>query len=304
MFIDCMLASQWEVVVRIVHFLFNATPQLGVRQGDQVVPLKLAAPELPDDLAGFLEGGEANLKRAAAAAAAAPSASKLDYDGLQLLPPTLRPGKIICLGLNYNDHAAEAGMKAADYPVLFMRGASSLVAPDMPILLPKCSEKLDYEGELVAVIGKRARHVRRDQALSYVAGYSIFNDASIRDYQLRTSQWTIGKNFDGTGAFGPEFVSADELPAGAKGLKLETRLNGAVVQSANTDDMVFDVAQTVSLISECMTLEPGDLLVMGTPSGVGAARKPPLWMKAGDTVEVEVERIGVLRNTIREEVLN
>lgn len=290
--------------MRILSFLIDGGSRLGVHQGEHVVDLALAAPNLPNQLESFLEDGAANLSQAARVAARAPAAAMRDYAALQLLPPGLHPGKIICLGLNYHDHAAEAGMKAADYPVLFMRSASSLVATQHPILRPKCSDKLDYEGELVAVIGMRARHVRRERALAYVAGYSIFNDASIRDYQLRTSQWTIGKNFDGTGAFGPEFVTADELPAGASGLKIETRLNGVVVQSANTADMVFGVADTVSLISECMTLEPGDLLVMGTPSGVGAARKPPLWMKSGDVVEVEIERIGTLRNPIRDEVLN
>jgi 2-keto-4-pentenoate hydratase/2-oxohepta-3-ene-1,7-dioic acid hydratase in catechol pathway len=157
---------------------------------------------------------------------------------------------------------------------------------------------LDFEGELVAVIGRTARRVTRDKALDHVAGYSIFNDASVRDYQLRTPQWTVGKNFDASGAFGPDFVTSDELPAGAAGLEIETRLNGQVMQSANTREMIFGVAETIELLSACMTLEPGDVLVMGTPAGVGAARKPPVWMKPGDVVAVTIERIGTLSNPI------
>ena len=151
------------------------------------------------------------------------------------------------------------------------------------------------------MIGKRARRVPRSSALDYVAGYSVFNDGSIRDYQFRTPQWTLGKNFDGTGAFGPAFVTADELPPGARGLRLTTRLNGSVVQSASLDDMIFDVAALVAILSEAMTLEPGDVLVCGTPSGVGFARKPPLYMIPGDVCEVEIERIGLLQNTIAQD---
>ena len=160
---------------------------------------------------------------------------------------------------------------------------------------------MDYEAELVAVVGRRARHVASADALASIAGYSCFNDVSIRDYQRKTSQWTIGKNFDRTGPFGPCFVTADELPPGATGLTIESRLNGQVMQHANTSDMLFPVDETVALLSQCMTLEPGDLIVMGTPAGVGHARKPPVWMKDGDTIEVEIERIGVLRNPVKDE---
>ena len=216
-------------------------------------------------------------------------------------PPLAAVGKIVCVGLNYADHASEASMKAPDYPTLFARFPSSLIAHSEPIMRPRASEKLDYEGELVAVIGKGGRHIPRAAALSHVCGYSIFNDGSIRDFQLRTPQWTVGKNFDNTGPFGPVFVSADELPPGAHGLKIETRLNGRVMQSATTADLIFDVATLVALISEAMTLEPGDLIITGTPAGVGAARKPPVFMKAGDICEVESEGIGILRNPIVDE---
>lgn len=235
------------------------------------------------------------------AAAALQSGAMVDLDQVTLLPPISAPSKIICVGLNYKDHSAESGMAQPDYPTLFARFTSSLIAHGDPIIRPKNSEKLDYEGELVAVIGKGGRHITKEAALDHVAGYSIFNDGSVRDFQLRTPQWTMGKNFDGTGAFGPEFVTADELPRGGVGLKLVTRLNGVVMQSASTGDLVFDVATLVSGISEAMTLEPGDLIVTGTPAGVGAARKPPVWMKAGDICEVEIENVGVLRNTIADE---
>jgi 2-keto-4-pentenoate hydratase/2-oxohepta-3-ene-1,7-dioic acid hydratase in catechol pathway len=170
-----------------------------------------------------------------------------------------------------------------------------------PIVRPRVSSALDYEGEIAAIIGRGGRHIPRDRALQHVLGYSLFNDASIRDYQLRTPQWTVGKNFDGTGAFGPFLVTSDELPPGASGLTLTTRLNGQVVQRASTDDLIFDVATLVSLLSEVLTFEPGDVIVTGTPAGVGAARKPPLWLKPGDVCEVEVERIGRLSNLVSDE---
>jgi 2-keto-4-pentenoate hydratase/2-oxohepta-3-ene-1,7-dioic acid hydratase in catechol pathway len=175
------------------------------------------------------------------------------------------------------------------------------LAHGAPILRPRASTQLDYEAELVAVVGRTARHVGASDALSCIAGYSCFNDASVRDYQRKTSQWTIGKNFDRTGAFGPCFVTADALPPGAAGLAIRSRLNGRVMQNANTSDMIFGVAETVALLSECMTLEPGDLLVMGTPAGVGYARKPPVWMKDGDVIEIEIDGIGLLSNPVRDE---
>lgn len=226
----------------------------------------------------------------------------LDLGTVTLLPPLPRPGKIICVGLNYVDHAAESPYeKVPEYPSFFPRFATSLIADGAPILRPTCSHELDFEGELVAVIGKRARHVTEAQALEHVVGYSIFNDASIRDYQFLAPQWTPGKNFDDTGAFGPEFVTADELPPGAKGLMLEVFLNGEKMQSASTDDMVFPVARLVSIASEFTTLEPGDIIVTGTPAGVGFARKPPVYMKAGDRIEVTIEGLGTLSNPVLNE---
>src|SRR6266853_1136133 len=185
----------------------------------------------------------------------------IDLNAVRILPPVPRPPKILCVGLNYDDHLEESGLKKPIYPEIFARFATSLIAHAEPILRPRESSALDYEAELAVVIGRGGRRIQRDRALDHVAGYSLFNDASIRDFQLRTPQWTMGKNFDGTGAFGPVFVTADALPPGARGLKIETRLNGKVMQSASTDDLIFDVATLVALISVGITLEAGDIIV-------------------------------------------
>jgi len=215
--------------------------------------------------------------------------------------PIEKPGKIVCLGLNYADHAKEGGNARPEYPSFFMRGSSSLTAHLSPIVRPKVSDKLDYEAELAFIVGKQARHLTLENALDCVAGYSIFNDGSIRDYQRKTTQWTIGKNFDQTGAFGPYLVTPDELPSGCHGLNIQSRLNGQVMQNANTKDFLWGVAETIVLITECMTLEPGDVVITGTPAGVGYARTPPVFMKPGDICEIEIESIGILQNTIKDE---
>lgn len=225
----------------------------------------------------------------------------VDLDEVTLLPPLAAPAKIICVGLNYVDHSLESGFTPPSYPTIFSRFTSSLIGANAPILRPKVSTQLDYEGEMVAVIGVGGRHIAEADALAHVAGYSIFNDASIRDFQMKAPQWTVGKNFDGTGAFGPYLVTADELPAGGKGLHIQTRLNGAVVQDATTSDMVFSVAKLISILSEAMSLSPGDIIVSGTPAGVGMARKPQLFMKDGDVCEIEIEGIGLLRNPVKDE---
>ena len=224
--------------------------------------------------------------------------SKVDLDRVELLPPLPNPPKILCVGLNYADHSTESGFEVPGYPTIFGRFASSLIGDGAPIVRPRVSEQLDYEGEFVAVIGRGGRDIPKATALDHVIAYSLFNDGSIRDYQFKAPQWTVGKNFDDTGSFGPYLVTADELPPGCAGLRLQTRLNGEVVQSASTNDLVFDVATLVSTLSEAFTLEAGDIIVTGTPAGVGLARKPPLWMKPGDVCEVELERLGVLRNPI------
>ena len=227
--------------------------------------------------------------------------SVFDPQQLQPLPLLMASPKIICIGLNYSAHADEGGFQPPDYPAVFTRFNSSLIGHRAPLVRPKVSDKFDYEGELVVVIGRGGRAISKDAALSHVIGYSIFNDASVRDYQMKSAQWTMGKNFDGTGAFGPHLVTADELPAGAAGLRLQTRLNGKVVQDASTAELIFDVKTLISLLSEAFPLESGDIIVSGTPSGVGFARKPPLWMKAGDVCEVEIEGLGTLVNPVADE---
>lgn len=225
----------------------------------------------------------------------------VDVEEVQLLPPIPAPDKIICIGLNYADHSKESGFEPPTYPTVFARYATSLVSHGSAIVRPNCSNQLDYEGELAVIIGRGGRHISEADALDHVGGYAIFNDGSIRDYQFKSPQWTMGKTFDRTGGFGPELVTPDELPPGCKGLRLETRLNGEVVQSASTDELIFDVARLISILSEAITLSPGDVIVSGTPAGVGLARKPPLWMKPGDICEVAVERVGRLINPIAQE---
>ena len=216
--------------------------------------------------------------------------------------PITRPGKIMCLGLNYADHAAEGGHQRPEYPAIFMRTPESIVAGEENLVRPTASSTFDYEAELMVLIGKQGRHIPREKALEHVFGYTLFNDGSIREYQRKGAQWTPGKNFDKSGSVGVIVVTADELPAGARDLRILCRLNGNVMQDANTSDMLFPVDEAIAAISEFTTLMPGDMLAMGTPAGVGSARKPPVWMKHGDVVEVEIESIGVLRNTIVDEV--
>jgi 2-keto-4-pentenoate hydratase/2-oxohepta-3-ene-1,7-dioic acid hydratase in catechol pathway len=236
-----------------------------------------------------------------AAGAVLQSGRIFDLQQIDMLPPLSASAKIICIGLNYAAHTEEGGFAPQTYPAVFTRFNSSLIGHRAPLLRPRVSDKLDYEGELVAVIGRGGRYIAKDAALSHVLAYSVFNDGSIRDYQMKTAQWTVGKNFDGTGAFGPYLVTADELPSGATGLRLQTRLNGQIVQDATTSDLIFDVATLVSTLSEAFTLQRGDIIVTGTPSGVGFARKPPLYMKAGDVCEIEIEGVGTLVNPVVDE---
>ncbi len=286
--------------MRIVNFKKNGVATLGVRRDGDVVDLSVADKSLPRDLAGLLAAGKGAMNKAARAARQAPKRAVIKAPRT-FLPPIETPGKIICVGLNYSDHAAEAGLKPPDYPILFLRVPSSVVGHGQAIIRPKASKHFDYECEMVVVIGRRGRNIAKSKALDHVAGYSVANEGSVRDYQMRSSQWTLGKNFDKSGAWGPDFVTADELPKGGKGLKIETRLNGRVLQSSSTANMIFDTQTLVSVASKVMTLEPGDIILTGTPHGVGFVRKPPVFMKAGDTCEIEIEGIGVLRNPVRAE---
>ena len=283
--------------MRFTTYLLNQQARLAVVDGDSIIDLAGARPGVPHELRAALAAG-VDLQ-AEGRAALASAAARLPLAAQAMAPLVPEPGKTICLGLNYFDHAKEGGRDKPDYPWFFYRGKSSLLGHGQAGLLPKVSAKFDYEAELAVVIGRTVpRHTQRADALQYVLGYSCFNDMSVRDYQKRTAQWTIGKNFDATGGFGPVLVTADELAPGATGLRIQSRLNGQVMQDANTSDMIFAVDETIELLAECMTLEPGDAIIMGTPAGVGQARTPPVWMKAGDVIEIEIEQIGVLRNPI------
>ncbi len=272
---------------------------LSGKDSSQYSDLCATDPNIPKDLLALIQRDPEFTQ--AQKALLNPQAVIRNLSDIRFTPLIHRPEKIICLGLNYADHAKEGGHARPDYPSFFMRSPSSLTAHQAPIIRPRVSTKLDYEAELAFVIGKQARHCTLENALEHVVGYSIFNDGSVRDYQRKSTQWTIGKNFDQTGAFGPWLVSTDELPVGAAGLQIQSRLNGQVMQNANTKDFLWGVAETIVLITECMSLEPGDVVITGTPAGVGYARTPPVFMKPGDICEVEIEGIGILRNTIADE---
>lgn len=284
---------RWTVIEKA-----NGKTGVGVVEGDTVIDLSGASPMFAGDLMPVITKGEAATAAAKAAMAGAP---RLKADEVVRALPIAQPPKIICLGLNYVDHAKEGGYDVPDYPSLFMRTINSMVAAGAPLVRPLCSERFDYEAEFMIVIGKGGRHIAEADALGHVFGYTVFNDGSIRDYQRKTTQWTPGKNFDKSGSIGPDVVTPDELPPGCAGLRIQSRLNGTVLQDANTSDMMFPVAKTIATISEFTTLEPGDLIAMGTPPGVGHARKPPVWMKKGDVIEIEVEELGLLSNPIVDE---
>jgi 2-keto-4-pentenoate hydratase/2-oxohepta-3-ene-1,7-dioic acid hydratase in catechol pathway len=212
--------------------------------------------------------------------------------------PFLPLGKIICLGLNYLDHVKEGGYEVPSYPALFVRFPSSLIEPNQKMIKPKISEKLDYEAELMVLIGKKTKDVDEKEAEKSVFAYTVFNDGSVRDYQKKTHQWTPGKNFDGTGAMGSIYVTPDEVPLGASGLKIQSKVNNQVMQEANTSEMMWPVFKTISTLSKFATLEKGDLIVMGTPPGVGHARNPAFFLKEGDVVETIIEKIDHITNKV------
>lgn len=285
--------------MRLVTFIHAGREQIGVRQDDVVVPVASIDPGLPGSIMQLLADGRLGELQDSASVYNDAGIAVGDIDYLPVIPT---PGKIICIGRNYAAHAAEGGAETPTFPEVFFRGATSLIPHQGTIIRPQCSETLDFEGEFAFVVGNSCRHATEDNALDYIAGYTLFNDATIREYQRFSSQWTVGKNFDNTGAFGPELVTSDELPGGMAGLTLTTKLNGELMQEGQIDNLVFPVRKLVAILSECMTLEPGDVVVTGTPAGVGFARKPPLWMKHGDTVEIEVKGLGKLINTVQDEV--
>ncbi len=290
--------------MKFVGFEANNGLHLGVVEGDSIIDLQAVDANAPNELGEALRRGNGDLKPLAELAKKAPASARRPLAGVKFALPVAHPGKIVCLGLNYLDHVKEGPQKdnIPKFQSIFFRMLTSLTPHMQPLQRPKKSIQLDYEGELVVIIGKRAKHLTMANATACVAGYACGMEGSVREYQRHTTQWGMGKNFDRTGSIGPWMVTADEVARGGKGLKIETRLNGNTMQSSNTDLFMFPVAESLVYLTEGMTLEPGDMIFTGTPSGVGHARKPePVWMKAGDTVEVEIQGVGTLRNGIEDE---
>lgn len=284
--------------MRLLSFELNGAPAMGVRLGDEVIDLGVAAPDLPRDIRTLLAAGPEALAAAERATAAAPGHARHPLQNLRHLVPIPRPDKIIGLGKTYMKHVAEMKAEASSFPGMFLRVPDSLVAHNMPIWRPEVSDTLDYEGELMVVIGQGGRMISRDDALKHVAGYTCHNDGSVRAYNYIPSAVTAGKNFLNTGGLGPEIVTADELPPGCKGLRLTTHVNGDLRQSADIAELHWDVAHLVHLMSTIFTLYPGDLIATGTPSGCAAGSTNPQWLVPGDVVRVEIEGVGVLVNPV------
>jgi len=282
--------------MKLVTFEAGGKVSWGVAVGEGIVDLgaKLGTryPDVKSVLAADAQGE----------IAAAVKGDKADWQlaSVTLLPPIGNPDKVICVGVNYDEHRVETGRQKSDHPVIFTRFADTQIGHGQPLVRPRSSERFDYEGELAVVIGRPGRHIPESTALAHIAGYACYNDGSVRDWQRHTHQFTPGKNFPGTGGFGPWLVTADEVPDPFK-LTLTTRLNGEVVQKATTDMMIFNIPQLIAYISGFTPLRAGDVIVTGTPGGVGDRRSPPLYMKPGDTVEVEISGVGLLRNSITAE---
>jgi 2-keto-4-pentenoate hydratase/2-oxohepta-3-ene-1,7-dioic acid hydratase in catechol pathway len=278
-------------------------PRVAVPVGDSFVDLQATDPGLPGCMKALLAASPA-VRKAAAEAAASPKAVKYSAASVKLLPPVPNPSKILCVGLNYRDHAIEGGKAIPTEPVLFCKYPNTLIAHGDSIVLPKVASKVDYEAELVIVIGKTGRHIPNDaSAFDYVGGYTCGHDVSARDWQFRgeEKQWSIGKTFDTFAPTGPWLVTADEL-TDPHTLQVQLRLNGTTLQNSNTKEFIFGVPHVLWFLSQVVTLQPGDLIFTGTPPGVGIARKPPILLKAGDVAEVEIQGIGVLKNPVVAEV--
>ncbi|PZQ58340.1 MAG: 5-carboxymethyl-2-hydroxymuconate isomerase [Phenylobacterium zucineum] len=284
--------------MKLATFDAGAGPQLGAVAGDRIIPLSAAAPGLPADMTGLITAWpevEGEVHRLAEAAANA-----VALDGVRLLAPIRRPGKIMAIGLNYADHIAESNLGTPEHQVWFSKAPTASNGPYDPIQVPKVSQALDYEAELVAVIGQGGRHIARDAAAGAIFGYCCGNDATERAWQHRTPQWVVGKSFDTHAPFGPWITTADEVPD-PHVLGIRCLVNGEVRQDSNTRHLVFDVWDQIEHLSQAMTLEPGDLIFTGTPGGIGAAMKPMRFLKAGDRVRVEIDGLGALDNPCADE---
>jgi 2-keto-4-pentenoate hydratase/2-oxohepta-3-ene-1,7-dioic acid hydratase in catechol pathway len=281
--------------MKLATFTHDGSTRIGVVEGDEIVDLSVAAPDLPTEMVAFLEAGKPAL--ASAAAAAGSAKGRLALADVHLEQPVLRPPKILAVGLNYKDHIAESGMDTPKHPMIFNKQSTSAHPPYDPFHLPRASSALDYEGELGIVIGKRCRHVPKERASEVIAGYTVVNDVSVRDWQLRVPTMTMGKSWDTHCPTGPWIVTTDEVPD-PHSLELKTFVNGEVRQSSNTKHLVFDCFTLVEHLSTAFTLEPGDVIPTGTPGGVGIAKKPPLLLKAGDVVRIEISGIGEIENSV------
>lgn len=289
--------------MRLITFTTDDIRRVGVmieQNGkDMVVDVCRIDPSIPTAMVDLLAGGDAAFETVQKAVARCDSSAVLELQQVKLLAPLPRPGKIICVGLNYRDHALEGGRPIPQYPTIFNKYSTCVIGPGEAIRIPRVTRQVDYEAELAVVIGKYCKDVPEKEALRIVAGYTCFNDVSARDYQNRTSQWTVGKSFDTFGPMGPALVTADEI--GDPG-NLEVRgiLNGVEMQHSNTRELIFTVPYLIHFLSEVMTLEPGDVISTGTPAGVGVFRQPQVFLKAGDEIRVDIERIGVLVNRVIE----
>jgi 2-keto-4-pentenoate hydratase/2-oxohepta-3-ene-1,7-dioic acid hydratase in catechol pathway len=280
--------------VKVASFLVDGAPRFGVAVDGGLVE---ASGWVPGE--GSLQQtlADGRLRELEPLASARPD---VRFEDARFLPPIPEPRRILCVGVNYDAHRVETGRSPSEHPTLFVRFPSSLVGHGEPLVRPAASTRFDFEGELAVVIGRAGRHIGREEALGHVAGYACFDDGSVRDYQRHTSQFTPGKNFDRSGGFGPWLVTTDEIPD-PSAMELTTRVNGQVVQRAPTSDLVFDVPSLIAYISTFTTLEPGDVIATGTPSGVGDKRDPPLYLRPGDTLEVEISGIGTLRHPVVDE---
>jgi 2-keto-4-pentenoate hydratase/2-oxohepta-3-ene-1,7-dioic acid hydratase in catechol pathway len=280
--------------MKLATFTQDDVTRVGVVDGDAIVDLAAADPGLPRDMLGFLEAGSEALQAARAALEAGPRIALAD---VRLEAPIPRPPKFLAVGLNYADHVAESGRDAPQHPTIFNKQSTCVTGPTDPVHLPRASQVLDYEGELGFVIGRRCRHVPRDDAADVIAGYTVVNDVSVRDWQLRVPTWTMGKSFDTHGPIGPWIVTSDELSDPHR-LRLRTWVNDELRQESNTKQLIFDCFTLVEHLSTAFTLEPGDVVATGTPGGVGIAMKPPALLKAGDVVRIEIEGIGQIENPV------
>lgn len=284
--------------MKLLTFTHAGRTRIGLVEGDEVVDLAAAAKDLPSDMLGFLEAGPAAFEAARAAASGA--GARIPLGEVAVEAPIARPPKFLGIGLNYADHVAESGLETPSHPTLFNKQSTCVVGPGAGVHLPRASHVLDYEGELAFVIGRRCRHVKAADAPSVIAGYTIVNDVTVRDWQLRIPTWTIGKSFDTHGPMGPCIVTADELPD-PHTLELRTWVNGELRQHSNTKELIFDCFTLVEHLSTAFTLEPGDVIATGTPSGVGIGFRPPKLLVAGDVVRIAIDGLGELENAVIEE---